>query len=253
MKASRVWLFGTAAAGVYLAVAALSFSSRLLPARPLYDGLAPPPPYRWVSPPPDVQDNQQPEPGSGTLAMTETGSEGKSITTPDGQASVIFPREAVTPVPGATGVEVTITPRAAPAPPSGLSIDGNVYEVSAVLSGPEVPVTLARPATVVLRFPARATVLLRRDGASWMQLETTVSQGSLQVFGDTRKLGTFAAASRPVAAPSSFPWPAYVAAGGALTLAAGGLLLARRRARRAALTRAERRRASRGRAQRRPR
>jgi hypothetical protein len=49
-------------------------------------------------------------------------------------------------------------------------------------------------ATVVLRYAFSATGLYRLDGKTWTPIETQVSKGSLQVLGNTDKLGIFVAA-----------------------------------------------------------
>ena len=58
---SRSWsrsglalLAGVGIVTLYLAGAAVSGRASILARRPLLDGLAPPTPYRWVNPPPDL-------------------------------------------------------------------------------------------------------------------------------------------------------------------------------------------------------
>ena len=52
---SRVALLaGVGIVLLYLAGAAVSGRASILARRPLLDGLAPPTPYRWVNPPPDL-------------------------------------------------------------------------------------------------------------------------------------------------------------------------------------------------------
>ena len=73
----RALLFGLGAAVLYVAGTALSGSLGPLARRPLLDGFAPPQPYRWVSPPPNLAAGNKP-PASAVVSLQldpQTGSE----------------------------------------------------------------------------------------------------------------------------------------------------------------------------------
>jgi hypothetical protein len=212
---------GLAAAALYLLVAPAVWHH--FPARLLYEGEAPPAPYRWVQPPPELaRDNQAPSGGSGEIGLNAFGSGSASILTDDAQAGVIFPHDAVAPKPGATAAVVRVTPvdpaTVAP-PPRGLVFDGNGYRVEAAYRG-DGPVVLHRPVTPVLRYPRHATVLLRWSGGAWTPLDTKRVQAALQIFAASDRLGVFVAA-RPRGG-GALPWWLY--AGAAAVLIAGAVV-----------------------------
>ena len=226
------WLaWGVAASVGYLMAGAFVWPA--VPLKILYEGEAPPLPYRWVRPPANLPEpNQPPTPGSGTVAMTQTGSQSASVLTDDGQAALILRFGAIAPHGGASNVTVRITPldpATVAAPPSALRFDGNAYRMEATYNTGG-SIALLTPVTPVLRYPKHATVLLRFSGSAWTTLETHVVAGSLQLFGPTDRLGVFVAAA-PLATPP-VPWPSYapVAAAVAGVLAAlAALVLIRRR------------------------
>ncbi len=224
-------MWGLAAAACYLIAG--TFVWPAVPLRILYEGEAPPLPYRWVHPPANLPEaNQPPAPGAGNIALTPAGSQSSSLLTDDGQAALIFRFGAIAPRSGASSVEVKITPldpvALSPAP-AGLQFDGNAYRMEATYNTGE-PITLLKPVTPVLRYPKHATTLLRYSGAGWTSLETHVVAGSLQLFGPTDRLGVFAAAAARTSPPIAWVRDAAVAAAVAGALAAlAALILARRR------------------------
>jgi hypothetical protein len=229
-RAPRAW--GVIAALAYLAAGSWVWPA--VPLRILYEGEAPPLPYRWVRPPASLPEpNQAPTPGTGTIPLTSAGSQSASVLTDDGQAALIFRFGAIAPQPGASSVSVRIVPvdpATLPPPPPGLAIDGNAYRMDAAYNT-GAPVRLLKPVTPVLRYPRHATVLLRLSGGAWVSLETHIVSGSLQIFGPTDSLGTFAA-GRPAGAGAAGPWtrPAAIAAAALALAAALGLrFFARRR------------------------
>jgi hypothetical protein len=230
-KTQRLGLaWGLAAAICYLVVGAQLWPGN--PLRLLYEGEAPPLPYRWVRPPANLPEpNQPPSSGAGEIPLTPTGSQSASILTDDGQAALILRFGAIAPRAGASAVTVKIVPldpRSIAPPPDKLGFDGNAYRMEASYNTGG-PATLVKPVTPVLRYPKHATVLLRFSGSGWVALETHVVAGSLQMFGPTDMLGIFIAAAPPSGAPG--PWGRY-AAGAAiagLVIALVAVVLARRR------------------------
>src|SRR5438094_1133315 len=106
---SRVWGL---AAGVLLVVAACgSVALGLLVGIPVFDGLAPPPAYRWVRPPPELRTgNKAAASASATVALTDAGSAAAVVSTADDQAQVILPAGAFPPAAGQTGLGIAIQP-----------------------------------------------------------------------------------------------------------------------------------------------
>ncbi len=230
-----VALVGVAVALVYFVAASYVWSH--VPIRLLYDGVAPPLPYRWIHPPANLAaGNQAPEPGTGTITFAPDGSASASVLTNDAQAGLILSHGGVAPRPGVTSAQASIVPvdpNAIALPPPGLRFDGNAYRMEARYSTGE-PVALLKPVTPVLRYPVHATALLRSNGRGWVQLDSKRVEESLQVFARSDQLGVFVAAGP--AGPASTPWIAYAAGGAGVIAAAAAFLLARRHARRKPVT-----------------
>jgi hypothetical protein len=193
--------FGLAAALVYLGLAAVAFGPGELPVRPLFDGLAPPQPYRWVDPPEALAaQNQPPLAGTGEVPLGPDGSDPGQALTGDGQARLVLPEGVFPPRDGASAVSITITPLApdtAAPPPEGLAFQGNAYRFEAEYvpaGGSAEPV---RTANVLLHYPSRATVLLRLDGSAWRRLPSQDVPSNLLIFANSDRLGTFVAAGPP--------------------------------------------------------
>ena len=169
---------------LYLAGAAVSGRASILARRPLLDGLAPPTPYRWVSPPPDLAaSNKPPASTRFTVELTAEGSQLGAFSTSDGQVNLVLSQGAVPPRSGQRGVEVTIEPvdpaTLGPAP-SGLVTAGNAYQIQASYqpSGDQVE-TLAGQSSIGLVYPLLNTavadpgghqVLSSADGQAWESL-----------------------------------------------------------------------------------
>lgn len=192
----RWWLAsGVAIAALYLATTVVAWP---FPLRLLYDGLVPLPPYRWVHPPASrAGDNRPPLSGAGTLALGPP-SPAAEISTDDDQALVTFPQGIIAPKPGESSVKVTIVPLdpviAVPAP-NGQRFDGNAYRIEANYAASGKPAVLAGPATVVLRYPVHATLVLRARDSGWAPLKGQVFTGSQQILANTEQLGIFIAAT----------------------------------------------------------
>lgn len=195
----RGWfIWGIAAAAFYVAMAVVF--TRGVPLRLLYDGEMPPPPYRWLRPPGDISGpHQLPQPGTGTIALTATGSRYSVVGTDDAQAWVVFSKDAVVREPGESEVRVRITPvdpSTVPSPPSGMRLDGNAYRIEAVFRKSGQPVKLREVVTVMLRYPRHAQEILHISGSRWVVLATNKVDVTLQLFAATKELGLFVAASR---------------------------------------------------------
>lgn len=215
---TRIFVWGGGGVALYVVTAGMSVLWGLGPIRILYDGLAPLLPYRWSHPPLELaRDNQPPERGEGTLPLT-AGSPPGSMTTGDGQASVIFEENVVLPAGTESAVRVSIDPldpaTVAAAPP-GTRFDSNAYRINARYAASRTPLMMRAPATVVLRYATGATHMVRADGPGWTALRTLTYPGSLQlVVAKSETFGIFAAV-----APKNLPytrgtsWWVYVIAG----------------------------------------
>lgn len=229
----RAWTSGLAAIALYAIAAAWVFASGAIGVRPLYDGNAPPPPYRWVDPPQDLQaDNEAPQVGHSIVEFTPEGSKGINVFTGDGQAFFIVPIGAFAAVEGQTGVSVDITPKK-PAKsakvPKGFEVDGNAYVYTAKYVPSGAPTRTVKDATVVMRFPTSASKIGRLEAGNWVPLKTDASPQSSQLFTKTRKFGAYAALGHAPVSPKKTPWWAFAAGGSAVAIALG-LLVARRKA-----------------------
>jgi hypothetical protein len=196
-------LAGVGIVVLYLAGAAVSGRASILARRPLLDGLAPPTPYRWVNPPPDLAaSNKPPASARFTLELTPNGSRLGAFSTSDGQINLVLSEGAVPPQPGQTGVDVAVDP-ADPAtlapPPSGLVSAGNAYRIQASYrpSGATVE-TLGGQSSIGLVYPLLGTavadpgghqVLSSPDGRAWAALPSTDTPGSHQVSAALTRTG----------------------------------------------------------------
>jgi hypothetical protein len=184
---------GLLVAAAYLAVAAATHS--LVPGvrAPLFDGFAPPPPYRWVKPPPELAaGNQPPEPADRTIPLSATGSAATNASTTDAQIIVSLPDGAIPAHDADTSIAMHIAPLDAgtlgPLPPK-LRVVSNAYQVTMAYQPSNTPVTqVASSATIALTASSQGdTLLYSTDGRTWQQPAS-------RPFGATHGLvGTFTA------------------------------------------------------------
>jgi hypothetical protein len=194
-------LVGIGVAVLYLVGAALSGRAGLVARRPLLDGLAPPVPYRWVKPPPDLAaSNKPPASLRASVKLTAGGSQIGAFATSDGQFNLVLGEGAVPARPGQTSVAVSVDPvdpaTLGPAPP-GLIVAGNAYRIQAAYRPSDARIdTLGGRSSVGLVYPLLATaianpsghlVLASADGRSWQRLRSTDTPGTHQVSAE---LGT---------------------------------------------------------------
>ena len=152
--------------------------------RPLFEGIGPDSPYRWVKPPKEfAAGNVKPTTSSTDVALDATGSQSAGLLSSDSQMVVNLDAGAVPARPGDDHVTATFVP-IDPAtlgrltPP--MRADGNAYRVEMTYqpSGQPVP-ALAAPADVLLLVPEPAdTLLFSDDGRTWKALESQHEAGS---------------------------------------------------------------------------
>ena len=196
-------LAGLAVVALYLAGAAVSGRASILARRPLLDGLAPPTPYRWVSPPPGLAAaNKPPASTRFTLDLAANGSQLGAFSTSDGQINLVLSEGAVPARSGQRGVEVAVEPvdPATLGPvPEGLAAAGNAYRVQARYQpsgagvealGGQSSVGLVYPLlTTAVANPGGHVVLSSPDGRAWQRLASTDTPATHQVSAGLTRTG----------------------------------------------------------------
>jgi hypothetical protein len=240
-------LAGLAVVLLYLGGAVVSGRASILARRPLLDGLAPPSPYRWVNPPPELAAaNKAPASARFTVDLGPNGSQLGAFSTSDGQLNLVLSEGAVPPRPGQTGVEVTVEP-ADPATlgpvPEGLVAAGNAYRVRAGYqpSGAGVE-AIGGQSSVGLVYPLLSTavanpgghvVLSSADGRAWEPLPSTDTPSTHQVSAGLPRTGYVLVGVPPSAgeaAGDSRTRTLLLATGAALLIVVAALVLRRRMA-----------------------
>ena len=172
--------------------------------RPLFEGIGPAPPYRWVDPPPEFAGgNVPPEGARRELPLGPAGSSLTSLTSGDAQTVVNRPASALPPADGQTIAALPFAPLAPkdlPPPGGGLVAAGNAYRISISYgpSGQSVD-KVAKPGNIVMALPhPGVTILWSADGKGWQRLDT-VEVGAATTLG-TRfdRPGYYLGASTPV-------------------------------------------------------
>lgn len=236
IRSSLIW--GALVAALYVTVALVSNGSGLQPVRPVFDGLAPPQPYRWVNPPRAfASDNQPPTDRMLVTPLSEVENQPLTVATDDGQAIVTFQEGSIPPKDGETSVDVVVTaldPASLGEPPKRFELEGNAYKFEATYSQSHEQVTPSKPVTIVIRFPADATKMLKNDAGVWTKVASDYAGASRQLFAVTSDVGTFAAAvdKSATAPPTPTPkkeLPSWVYVVVALGLAVGVAFIMRRR------------------------
>jgi hypothetical protein len=196
-------LVGVGILVLYLVGAVVSGRASILARRPLLDGLAPPTPYRWVKPPPELAaGNKPPASTRFPVQLAAAGSRLGAFSTSDGQVNLVLSEGAVPARPGQTGVEVSVDPvdPATLGPvPSGLVGAGNAYRIQATYrpSGRRIE-TFAGQSSVGLVYPLLTTavanasghqILSSADGRTWQPLPSTDTPGTHQVSARLARTG----------------------------------------------------------------
>jgi hypothetical protein len=159
-----------------------------------YDGFAPPKPYAWVSPPPQLRaGNQQPQPGHATVKVGTNGVvDPGAVFTQDGQAATSFvPGAFVTP-PDRSPISIDIKPVADFPDPTGIHLSTNVYcftTSSPLAQGKDALITL----TYTDQLPAPSDVYAYHGDGPWQKLGSTGSAAPFSIAERTTFIGCFAA------------------------------------------------------------
>ena len=214
----RVAAIGAVLVAAY--VAGSFVSGTLDPAlrRPLLDGLAPPPLYRWVDPPPALAStNQRPAAGRFTIQLDAAkGSAPGVFSTSDFQFSLALGLGAMAPHEGDTSIRLSATPLA-PDPsaqvPAGVQIAGNVIRVRATYEPSGTPAERFSPeGELGIVYPLlfqgvgfTDTVLRSDDGRSWTALESDDAVAQQSVHASVVGPAYFAVGQTPSSSPSAGP------------------------------------------------
>jgi hypothetical protein len=208
-----LWV-GLAVILVYLAGAGASGMLSLAARRPLLDGLAPPAPYRWVKPPPDLAaQNKPPAAGRFDLPMRAKGSQLGAFSTSDAQYNVIFGENAFSPSRGQRTVVADVTPldpRSLGPVPTGLLPAGNAYQLKARYAPSNRPIqAFAGEVSATLTYPlpglplsAAHTLVYSRDGRTWVTVDTSDAPGPHTATGRLPDPGYLLVAVPPAPASS---------------------------------------------------
>ena len=152
--------------------------------RPLFEGIGPDSPYRWVNPPKEfAPGNVKPDPSSTDVELQANGSKAAGLLSSDSQLVINLDAGAVPPKAGDNLVTVTIVPLD-PAklgrltPP--MRPDGNAYRVEMTYKPSGEPVAgLTAPGNVLVVVPEPAdTVLFSPDGQAWQELDSQHESGT---------------------------------------------------------------------------
>ena len=212
-SAPTVRRVGPLGVGVFLVLIYVLAVTGTLPfghnVRPLFEGIGPPPAYRWVKPPAAfASGNVPPAPNDTDLDMTPTGSQQSGAQSEDNQVVLNLAPNAVPPHPPDTKLRIHIDPidpgTLGPVPPD-LRPNGNAYKVTMTYQPSGAPATtITAPGNVLLTVPLPAAGLLYAgDGRAWTNIGKQTVPGQPIVGGPFNATGWFVAATHPQAAPKS--------------------------------------------------
>ena len=214
MNRRRALALGLVTLAAYAALAGLSGRLSPLARGPLLDGLGPPQPYRWVSPPPDLAaTNQPPSSGMFHVPLDTNGSRPEVFVTSDNQVTVIVPAGVFRLKAGQVEVKLTVAPvdPATLSPPGpALTVFGNAYRVRTTYQPSNARASFAAPLDVVLVYPVTTTlhasshaIYTSPDGAAWEEQQGSDSIAQQQAEGPLPTAGYMVVAGKETANPSA--------------------------------------------------
>jgi hypothetical protein len=188
------------------AAAAVYFVLALTTAPGFFDGIAPPEPYRWVSPPPELRSgNQPPLSGHGEAKLASNGQvDPGSAFTGDGQAQLSFVPGVFAPPASGSAVGLDLKPVSTFPPPAGITLSTNVYLITANAK-------LQKQALIALRYPdgrpAPTDIYTVPQGSTdWRSLGANQAAQPFVISAQTSTLGYFAAGyAANVSPPANAP------------------------------------------------
>ena len=172
----RPALIGLGLAAVYALVCLTTLRVMGHTVRPLFEGVGPSSPYRWVNPPKEfAPGNVKPGASSTDVDLLANGSKASGLLSSDSQLVINLQAGAVPANAGDNRVTVKFVPLDASklgrlTPP--MRPDGNAYRVEMSYKPSGAPVaTLTAPGNVLVVVPEPAdTILFSEDGRAWKQL-----------------------------------------------------------------------------------
>ena len=206
----RGWLWwGVAVAAVYIVACVATMATGTHPLRPLYEGIGPAAPYRWVDPPPQFKAaNLTPAQSREAIDLTPSGSPQIGGETGDGQFVLTLPAGAVPASTTESGIVLSIIPfdpaRLA-AVPDGLHPDGNAYEVTMSYAPSGQPIRVSdHPIDAIIETPVPSVALFTSpDGQTWTRIVDQHIPGRAAIYATFTDFGYFLTAYGvpPVAQP----------------------------------------------------
>ncbi len=184
--------FGRLAAALLLAAAAAAYTAVAWSLKPgFYDGVAPPQPYRWVSPPPGIPNAGQPASGHCTVAVLNGVTEPGTCFTDDGQAILSYIPGSFQVTAGESSVTIEIKPTATYPPFTGFTGGTNVYLVTATAP-------LVKAAVITLRYtdlaPAPGYIYVAPSASGpWKNIGSSQTAAPYTIAQRTTDLGYFVA------------------------------------------------------------
>jgi len=176
--------------------------------RPLFEGIGPPPAYRWVKPPASLASgNVPPAPNDTDIPMGPTGSTQSGAQSEDNQLVLNLAPNAVPPHPPDTTLNVHVEPLdpATLGPvPADVRPNGNAYRVTMTYQPSGTPATtVAAPGNILLTIPLPAAGLLySADGRTWSNIGKQTVAGQPIVGGPFNAVGWFLGTTHQQAASS---------------------------------------------------
>jgi hypothetical protein len=171
--------------------------------RPLFEGIGPPPAYRWVHPPAAFAAGNIPPQASDTdVPLRPTGSEQAGAQCEDNQLVLNLAPNAAPPHPPDTSVRVHIEPldpaTLAPLPPE-VRPNGNAYQVALTYQPSRTPVTtITAPGNILLTVPLPARGLwYSADGKTWTRIGNQTVANQPIVGGPFNAPGYYVAGTHP--------------------------------------------------------
>ena len=180
----RPALIGLGLAAAYALVCLTTLRVTGHDVRPLFEGVGPSSPYRWVNPPKEfAPGNVKPGASSTDVELLATGSKAAGLLSSDSQLVVNLDGNSVPPKAGDNRVTVKFVPLDAAklgklTPP--MRPDGNAYRVEMTYQPSGTPVSgLTAPGNLLVIVPEPAdTVLFSDDGQTWKPLPSQHESGS---------------------------------------------------------------------------
>src|SRR3954451_14052559 len=177
--------------------------------RPLFEGIGPPPAYRWVKPPASsASGNVPPAPNDTDIPLTPTGSQQSGAQSEDNQLVLNLAPNAIPAHPPDTSVRIHVEPldpaTLGPVPPD-VRPNGNAYRVTFTYQPSGAPATtITAPGNILLTVPLPAAGLLSSaDGRAWTNIGKQTVPGQPIVGGPFTSVGWYLGATHPQTASKS--------------------------------------------------